>query len=208
MSESVERFAKTTRWFHWMVVLPFLSLAGSGAALVLRGPLALSERAVARTVFLHECAAVALLVLPAVVALSGRTGLLLRDLAETLRWSRSDLRWLALQPLSALTRIELPPAGKLNAGQKVNALVSMAVVIGFVASGILLWLRPGSLAPWFVHVALFVSWIPLFCGHFFLAVIHPGTRPALRGMVVGRVPRAWAEHHHAAWVRDLGDGQS
>ena len=51
--------------------------------------------------------------------------------------------------------------------------------------------------------AALVLWIPAFAGHFFLAVVHPGTRPALRGMVLGTVDREWAAHHHAAWVAGL-----
>ena len=57
--------------------------------------------------------------------------------------------------------------------------------------------------PWFFHLAGFLAWIPVFLGHFFLAVVNPGTRPALRGMLLGTVDRAWAEHHHAAWVAGL-----
>lgn len=52
-----------------------------------------------------------------------------------------------------------------------------------------------------MHVSLFVLWIPLFLGHLSLALVVPSTRPALRGMLCGRVARAWAEHHHALWVR-------
>ena len=39
--------------------------------------------------------------------------------------------------------------------------------------------------------------------HVYLAVIHPATRPALRGMTLGSVRRDWAEHHHADWVASL-----
>lgn len=203
MAVRIERFCKTTRWFHWSFVGAFLSLAASGGALALRSEIGLAEGATRQLVDLHKGCALALLVLPAVVLLSGRTGETLRDFAQALRWSRTDLRWLALQPLAALGRAELPPAGKLNAGQKLNALATGAFALSLAATGTWLWARPGALVPWFLHLTVFLVWIPAFLGHFFLAVVHPATRPALRGMCLGSVDRSWAEHHHAAWVAGL-----
>jgi formate dehydrogenase subunit gamma len=40
-------------------------------------------------------------------------------------------------------------------------------------------------------------------GHVFLALINPTTRPALRGMLTGRVDRAWAVRHHPRWVAEV-----
>ena len=201
--DRIERFCKTTRWFHWTFVASFLTLAATGGLLALREPLGLAALPRAALATIHRAAAIALATLPVVVLLSGSTGVALRDLGESLRWTRDDLRWLALQPAAALGRAELPPAGKLNAGQKLNALATAGLATGLAVSGAWLWLRPGALLPWFAHLALFLLWIPAFAGHFFLAVVHPGTRPALRGMVLGTVDRAWAEHHHGAWVAGL-----
>jgi formate dehydrogenase subunit gamma len=201
--ERIERFCKTTRWFHWTFVASFLTLAATGGLLALREPLGLASLAREELASVHRAAAIALATLPVVVLLSGSTSAALGDLGEALRWTRSDLRWLALQPAAALGRAELPPAGKLNAGQKLNALATAGLAIGLGASGAWLWLRPGALLPWFAHVALFLLWLPAFAGHFFLAVVNPSTRPALRGMVLGSVDRRWATHHHEAWVAGL-----
>jgi formate dehydrogenase subunit gamma len=203
---TVERFGKTTRWFHWTFATSFLALAGTGAMLALREALGFTPADTAFIVRAHLTAATCLLVLPPVVLLSGETRRTLADLRELVRFSRDDLRWLALQPRAALGRAELPPVGKFNGGQKVNAVALGALTGGLVATGLLLWVRPGSLVGWFVHVTLFVLWMPLFAAHFSLAVLLPGTRPALRGMLLGRVDRAWAEHHHALWVRALDAG--
>ena len=203
VGETVERFGKTTRWFHWTFATCFLALAGTGAALALRETLALTASGTVSLVRIHEIAALSLLVLPALVLLSGDTRRTLADLRELGRLTRADLRWLALQPRAALGRVELPAVGKFNGGQKLNAL-ALGVLTGcLAATGTLLWARPGSLVAWFVHVALFLLWIPLFAAHVSLAVVLPGTRPALRGMLFGRVARAWAEHHHPLWVRAL-----
>ncbi len=45
----------------------------------------------------------------------------------------------------------------------------------------------------------------LLVGHLYLALIHPSTRHALRGMTTGEVDEAWARKHHAKWVRELRD---
>jgi formate dehydrogenase subunit gamma len=60
--------------------------------------------------------------------------------------------------------------------------------------------------PFLVHLALFVGWLPAFAGHFYLAVLNPGTRPALRAMFTGEVDLDWARHHHPLWVAEaLGE---
>lgn len=202
----VERFCKTTRWFHWSFALSFLTLAATGVALSLRARLGLGAEGVETLVSVHLHAAFALVAAPALVLLSGDTRRTLADLALPFRWSADDLRWLARKPLEVLGRAELPDAGKLNAGQKANALASMGLVSGLVASGLWLFARPGSLVAWFAHLSLFVVWLPLFAGHLSLALVVPSTRPALRGMLTGRVGRAWARHHHGRWMRELEGG--
>jgi formate dehydrogenase subunit gamma len=198
----IERFCKTTRWFHWTFVLPFLGLAATGATLGLREPLGLTEEASRALVRLHEGIAILWLLAPPLVLLSGQTRTALADLTLPFRINRDDLRWLALQPLAALGRAALPAAGKLNAGQKVNGLMAVAVSFGLAASGIWLWRRPGALVPWISHLVLFAVWLPAFVGHFYLAVLNPGTRHALRAMFAGDVDLDWARHHHPLWVEE------
>jgi formate dehydrogenase subunit gamma len=198
--QRIERFCKTTRWFHWTFVLPFLGLAGTGATLALRETLGLGEDTTRALVHAHEAIAVFWLLAPPLVLLSGQTRAALADLALPFRITRADLRWLALQPLAAFGRAPLPPAGKLNGGQKVNALLAMALGLGLGATGAWLWRRPGALAPWLIHLALFAAWLPAFAGHFYLAVLNPGTRHALRAMFAGDVDLDWAQHHHPLWV--------
>jgi len=206
VSERVERFGKTVRWFHWTFALAFLCLASTGALLGLRRPLGVGPEAAHRILRVHEVAALALLVVPTLVVLSGSTREFFHELEPLLRWSRDDLRWLALQPLSFVRSIELPPAGKLNPGQKINALAMAGLALVLTVSGAALYLHPGALLPLVVHVACFLVWIPLFAGHLCLALLMPGTRPALGGMLTGRVDREWARHHHPRWIEELEAG--
>jgi formate dehydrogenase subunit gamma len=50
-----------------------------------------------------------------------------------------------------------------------------------------------------VHNVAAVAIIVLVCGHLYMAVLNPGTRRALRGIVTGRVDAEWAAQHHPAW---------
>jgi formate dehydrogenase subunit gamma len=203
VSETVPRFCKTTRWFHWCFALSFLALAGTGAALFLREWLALSNETARALIDAHEIAAVFFLVAPWLVGLSGDTRRWLADLGEVLRFGRADLDWLRSGPRAWLGLRECAPQGKLNAGQKANALVVALVSGSSIASGLHLWQEPGAFAALLVHLAGFFAWLPFFAIHFFMAVINPSTRASLRAMLDGRVPREWAAHHHGRWLEDL-----
>jgi hypothetical protein len=50
-----------------------------------------------------------------------------------------------------------------------------------------------------LHDGLMYAALVLVVGHLYLAVIHPATRHALRGMTVGTVDEKWARRHHATW---------
>ena len=54
--------------------------------------------------------------------------------------------------------------------------------------------------PLTVHDLLTFLSVALLVGHLYLALIHPSTRHALRGMTTGEVDEDWAKKHHAKWV--------
>ena len=51
-----------------------------------------------------------------------------------------------------------------------------------------------------MHDALTLASVVLLVGHLYLALIHPSTRHALRGMTTGEVDESWARKHHPKWV--------
>jgi formate dehydrogenase subunit gamma len=204
----VTRFCRTTRWFHWTFALSFCALAASGALLLCRAELAIEPADVATVIEFHKITAIVFLTAPWLIGLSGDRRAWLRDLSEAARFSRDDLVWLARQPLAMLGRAELPAQDKLNAGQKLNALAVAAISGAMIVTGLHLWREPGSFLALVVHVGGFLAWIPAFCVHIFMAVINPGTRPALRAMLRGDVDRDWAAHHHARWLASLARNPS
>ena len=198
-ADQIERFCKTTRWFHWTFALSFLGLAASGALLFLREELGLGKESAATLVEIHEIIALVFLTAPWLVAASGDTRRWLADIAGIVQFGRHDLDWLAAQ-LRFWERAGLPAQDKLNAGQKLNAIAMVAISSLMVGTGLHLWREPGAFLALALHLAGFAAWIPAIGVHLYMAVIHPPTRPALRGMLSGRVDRAWAREHHARWV--------
>jgi formate dehydrogenase subunit gamma len=183
------RFTRTERTLHWVNAVGFLFLLATGLVLYLpRLSSLVGRRPLVKD--LHFWGGIGwVCALALVVLLGDRRGLLRtwREL-ETLRHDR------------------------MNVGQKVNALLNAAFVVLFLASGLLLWLgerntrfRLGSTVT--LHDALLYSALVLLVGHLYLAVIHPTTRHALRGMTRGTVDEEWARRHHPDWVAPSSSGR-
>jgi formate dehydrogenase subunit gamma len=129
-----------------------------------------------------------------VVALGDRAGLR-RTLRELDLFDDDDRLWLRRIPARQ---------GRFNAGQKLNAALTAAFAVLFAVSGALLWLgerdtRFRFASTVLLHDGLMVVSVVLLAGHLYLAVLHPATRHALRGMTVGTVRRDWARQHHSKW---------
>lgn len=183
---------------HWLHAGGFLVMLGTGLVLTLPAlGEAVGRRPLVKEIHLLTAIAwAAALVL--VVALGDRRALR-RTAAEIDRFDRDDRAWL---------RGSAAPQGRFNAGQKVNAVLSAAFALLFAVSGLLLWLGErdhrfqldGAGA---VHEAITWASLILFLGHLYLAVVHPGTRHALRGITLGSVEEGWARDHHRKWVESV-----
>jgi formate dehydrogenase subunit gamma len=179
---------------HWANAAFFFLLLASGLVLYLPRLSALvGRRPLVKDVHLYAgfgwIGALAL-----IVALGDRRGMR-GTLAEAERFDRDDLEWL---------RGRSAPQGRFNAGQKLNIAITAAFTLVFAISGTLLWLGErdtrfrlaGTIA---LHDGLMYIALGLLVGHLYLALIHPATRHALRGMTRGDVSADWAARHHAKW---------
>jgi formate dehydrogenase subunit gamma len=190
----VRRFSRMERLLHWVNALGFFFLLVTGLILYLP---ALSVLVARRQLIqsLHFWSGVGWLgALVAVVVLGGRR--MLRTARELESFDRDDLSWL---------RRGKAPQGRFNAGQKINAALTAAFTILFGVSGLLLWfgeqdtrLRFASTV--LLHDGLMYVSLVLLVGHLYLALIHPATRHALRGMTLGTVSEEWARRHHSKWT--------
>ena len=176
----------------------FLILFSSGLALYLPSLAeVVSRRPLIKGIHIYTAVAWAIALL--VIALVGDRRSLARTAREIDRFDSDDRAWLMRREA---------PQGRLNAGQKLNAVITAAFALLFVITGFFLWYGerdtrfrlPNALL---VHDWLMYVSFVLFMGHLYLAVIYPKTRHALNGITRGWVDEDWALQHHRKWVEQL-----
>ena len=191
----IKRFTRTERLLHWTHATAFFTLLTTGLILYLPALSTLiSRRQLVRNV--HIWVAVAWAVAIVVIIVAGNRKRLAEDWREIETIDPDDRRWLTGRKA---------PQGRFNAGQKVNALLTIAFALLFALSGFFLWLGERDHRFIFdgtgtVHDVLTLLSVILLVGHLYLALIHPSTRHALRGMTTGEVDESWARKHHPKWV--------
>jgi formate dehydrogenase subunit gamma len=183
---------------HWVHATAFLILLATGLCLYLPS---LAEAVGRRPLLkdIHIYTAVAWAVALVLVVVVGDRRSLLATAREIDRFDSDDRAWLRRRPSRE---------GRLNAGQKLNAVVTAAFAVLFVVTGFLLWYGERDTRFRFAQTILIHDWLMyvsffLFLGHLYLSVIHPRTRHALSGMTRGWVRRDWALEHHPKWVESL-----
>jgi formate dehydrogenase subunit gamma len=144
-----------------------------------------------------------LLPAPLLLAYAGRwRDGLRRDVRRLARWSVDDRRWLL-----SFGRRGRATLGKFNAGQKANAaFVAGMIPIMVVTGSMMRWYEPFDVTyrtgATFVHDwTAIVTWAVV-TGHILFALADRGS---LRGMVTGRVSRAWAARHHPRWATEVAE---
>ncbi len=195
----IRRFSKTERTIHWVNALGFFFLLATG--LILYIPRLSIE--VGRRQFIQEIhfwGGVGWVASLLIVAVLGDRRGLLRTAREIDVFAREDVNW--------LTRRRPNEQPRFNAGQKLNAALNAAFMVLFLVSGLLLWFgeqdtRFRFASTVILHDFLLYASLALLLGHLYLSLIHPTTRHALRGMVLGNVREDWARQHHARW--DTGE---
>ena len=191
----IRRFGPTERLAHWVHATGFLAMLATG--LILYVPV-LSELVARRNLVknVHIFTAVGWAVALVLVVALGDRARLAADWREVETLDADDRRWLRGGPV---------PQGRFNAGQKLNVIVTAAFAVLFAVSGFFLWLGERDHRFLFdgtgtVHDTLMFASVALLTGHLYLALIHPRTRHALRGITLGDVREDWAREHHRKWV--------
>ncbi|MDP2999204.1 MAG: cytochrome b/b6 domain-containing protein [Bryobacterales bacterium] len=199
------RFAKSERMLHWCIAGPFLfSFATALVLVAIYNP---DPSRPLRNVFslLHRVSGVALIVLPMLAALKSRRDARLHfyNIRQAWLWMFDDFKWLALMLLAAMSdKIKLPEQGKFNAAEKLNFMVLMVTYPLYVLTGILMWVTHLAILSWILHFLMAVLALPLISGHLYMALINPGSRHGLQGMITGFVDRQWGKHHYRRWYRE------
>ncbi len=193
----VDRFALTPRLVHGVVGVLMLACLVTAAFLYI-GSLALlvGNRRIVELV--HVWSGIAM---PIPLLLGLVSGAYRDDLRRLNRFMPSDWAWLRTRSRRD-GRIRV---GKFNAGQKLNASLSVGSIGVLLATGLVMYV-PGAFAlSWrsgstFVHDWFALGLGLLVLGHLTFAL---NDRDAVRGMLTGRVPRSWARREHAAWVDEV-----
>ena len=136
----------------------------------------------------------------AVAVVVGDRRALLRSAGRLFTFNRHDAAWVRDRLRRPSDRGAEPAWGMFNAGQKVLAWALSVAVIGLVVTGVQSWAAGGDAGG--PHGLAVTATLVLLGAHVFMAVVNPTTRPALAGMVFGRVRHSWAAKHHAGWLDD------
>lgn len=185
---------------HWLHASAFFVMLGSGLVLYLPS---LATRVSRRPLIkdIHVYTAIAWLAALVLVVLAGDRRGLRRALCELDLFDSDDRNWL---------RGRHTPQDRFNAGQKLNFWLTASFALLFAVSGFLLWYgerdtRFRFASTILLHDGLMYVSLVLLVGHLYLSLIHPKTRHALRGIIVGSVREEWAREHHQKWVEaELG----
>jgi formate dehydrogenase subunit gamma len=204
-SDTILRFRPSERWVHWSIAIPFLICFTTALILVVAYNPDPSRPYRALFSWAHRVSGVALIAMPLVAAIRGRSEwrIHLENIKQAWGWTIDDLKWLALMGLAAVNpKIKLPDQGKFNAAEKLNFMMVMCTWPLFAITGVLIWLPGIAFASWVAHFALALMAAPLMMGHIFMATVNPSTRIGLPGMISGFVNRDWAMHHYTRWYRE------
>lgn len=198
-SARVVRFTLSERAIHWIVAIAFFSLLGSGLLMGHKGSFH-------NLMYAWHLVSAGILVFGVLtVVLRGDRRALARTRRELTKLDALDRAWLANAPSAVLGQRPQPPAGRFNAGQKANFVLISSLLASLVISGIGLIVAgtPPNAIFKLAHVAAAYLSAVLVLGHLYMALINPGTRPALSGMISGKVDLAWLRKHHPGATIDL-----
>src|SRR5664280_167291 len=190
--KTIFRFALTVRLLHWWIVATFATALLTGLAMG-------SEMENGSLFHMHVAAVIAMGGGFVVAVIFGNTLAVLRFVRDAFLPERSDLEFVARMMSRPFHRTGVR-WGKFNLGQKGLAWMMLASLTAIIITGINSWHTDGDAAG--PHTTAVIIALILLGVHVFMAVLNPVTRPALPGMVFGRVKRSWALHHHAKWVED------
>ena len=204
------------RWFlverigHWAYVLLFVAALISASA---AGEEAEESASVAGNgAAVHGAIGLVMVGLPLIllVLFSGRR--LVDNLREITHWDADDRLWLRKAALGgALLRREMPPQGRLNAGQKLATTLAGLLALGIVVTGCLLLfvgsggLRNGALETTLgFHVGFVIGAVVVLIGHVGHVVLLKDGRQYLASMFSGWLDEKTAKEHHYKWWEQVG----
>jgi formate dehydrogenase subunit gamma len=195
--EQVVRFGPSARWVHATTgVLTLVCIAS--AAVLYNGSLAnlVGNRHTVRTIHVWCGFALPVPLILGLVSAAYRSDLRLLN-----RFTDHDWRWLR-SPRRREGRI---PVGKFNAGQKLNGALSGGALAVLLLTGSVMYFTHRTPLSWRSGATFTHDWFALGLGLLVMGHVSYAVRSpiAMRGVVTGSVPLAWARHEHGAWADEV-----
>ena len=199
----VLRYRTKQRIVHALLATSFVVLLGTGL-LLLWGPLGpLAAGGTSR--LLHRIGAVVFLAVPATYLILDPKGA--RELVyDSFRYDRDDIEWFKTMYRYFLGHaVDMPPQGRLNAGQKLHHAAVMLVSATVVVSGLLMWFfKPqlgatGLAATAVVHDLSMLILTLFLIGHLYFTYVYK----AISGMTTGWVEEVDARLEHSKWMDEM-----
>ncbi len=201
--EQILRYRGRQRIIHAVMASSFLILLITGLALVW-GPLAfLAAGGWSR--YLHRIAAVTFMSVPVLYFILDRQGL--KELiVESFTYDKDDVSWFRYMYRYALGRTaEMPPQGRLNAGQKLHHSTVIVFSAVIAVSGLVLWFLKADLSVTMlsltamIHDLSMLVLMLLLVGHIYFSYVYT----AWSSMATGYVSKDDMEMEHSKWVEEL-----
>lgn len=127
--------------------------------------------------------------------------------------AKHDLTWLKMG--GGMVGDAHPPAGRMNAGEKIWFWLMATLGVAVALSGLFLvapiyglefvWIveagRPGVWWANMIHAVGSLIWSAIALGHIYIGTA--GTEGAFEGMARGHVSEEWAKQHHDIWYEEM-----
>ncbi|MEZ2623659.1 formate dehydrogenase subunit gamma [Paenalcaligenes hominis] len=197
----IVRYTAGERINHWITAITFILLTASGLALFHPAFFWLSNLlgSPTWTRILHPFIGVVMFLSFFILAFR---------LMRFNRFTKKDSEWLSAMPKVLRNETDgVPTTGRYNAGQKLLFYVLIILMLGLLASGIVIWreyfsylfgidmIRLASV----VHALFAFLLICAIIVHIYAAIWVKGS---VRAMTRGTVSRGWAWKNHRDWFRE------
>lgn len=202
----VKRFSAVVRVSHWMYAVSFITLGLTGyllygSALDWMIPLFGSQEG---AMVVHRVAAV-FLIIAVVLPLLMRPREVAAWLSEVFNFTSADVAFLKAFPAKFIgVKVEVPPQGFYNGGEKINSIIQIVCGLGLITSGLFLWLAavpPLIMYP--LHALLMAIAVASAIGHVYLALLNPVSNEAIRGMIAGDISEKYMKENHGRWYQEV-----
>ncbi len=197
------RYRTKQRIVHALLATSFVMLLLSGIVLIWDPLGFLAAGGTSRLI--HRIGAVIFLAVPAAYLIMDRQGA--KELVyDSFHYDKDDLAWFRYMYRYFLGHAtDMPPQGRLNAGQKLHHAAVILVSATVVISGLLLWFAK----PWMtdtvfswvivVHDLSMLALTLFLIGHLYFTYVYK----AISGMTTGWVEEVDARVEHPKWVEEL-----